>query len=292
MTTDWDPFRTWLLEHELLSRTSARKVVSDLRTLRTRGAAPEAERLVARLTDYRWAWALWADYCAQSGLVNDLRQPERPAKIETHRARRRNREPRRLKEAVSIPLEQWRAFLTVVNADDSRAGRVIDVICASALRVSDVLRTDRAALDEGFARADGITRIRVKGGKDVVYSVLGAEREWSRLHAVLAPGQLVADCVSPRGATGDWTAQGAAYQACRRKLTVLAQEAGVGGRVHLHRLRRTVAVQVGTATGNKLLVKKLLNHGGRQDVTDDYLDEGMALEVAKVLRAVRKKIRG
>lgn len=284
-----ESFRAWLEESEGLSRNTIRKVTTDLRTYRERGAAPEAELQRRRTLDYRYAWALWADYCDQHDVYNDLVEPSLE-RAPTHRRRRKNPEPKRLQEAVSIPIEQWRRFLAVLQRDPSPAARVIDVMCASALRVGDVLRTSRAELDRGFAREDGITRVRVKGDKDLVYSVRGGpEEEWQRLRALLAPRQLVCDRVSPASG-GDWTANGAAYQACRRKLQRLAATAGIADRVHLHRLRRTVLVMTARITGNRWLTQQVAGHEDGS-TTDTYLDEQHAIEVSQALAQVKRETR-
>lgn len=284
-----DRFRAWMIDREKLAITSARKAANDVRTMRDHGTSPPASQMLRkRLRDYRWAWALWADFCESEGRRNRLPPPaELPPEPASHRKRKRRKEPKRLKEAVSIPIELWRPFLRLVEADETTAGRVIDVMCSSALRVSDVLRTDAGVIDAGFAREDGITRIVVKGSKPIVYSVLGAKREWKRLRDRLGEGQLVATAVSK---TDDWTANGAAYQACRRKLHELAAAAGIEDRIYLHRLRRTVALQAGMISGNRFAVQKILNHDS-PETTDGYLDEAAALESAKLLRQVRKKMR-
>lgn len=280
-------FQAWL-EGEGLARTTVRKVTTDLRTYRERGAAPEAELVRKRMLDYRYAWALWADYCEATGRHNDLDEPVLEEQ-HTHRRRKKRREPKRLKEAVSIPLEQWRVFLRAVEADESAPARVIDVMCSSALRIGDVLRTDRGALDRGFKRSDGLTTIEVKGSKPVVISVLGAAEEWQRLRVKMEPDQLVCDLVSPKG-HGDWTANGAAYQACRRKLAQLGAMAQIEDRLHLHRLRRTVAVQAALMTGNRELVQKILRQESGE-TTADYLDESMERDVVAALQAMRQKMR-
>lgn len=288
-------FSAWLVDHEGLSKTTARKAASDVATMRAHGTTPPtSQMLAARLKDYRYAWALYADFCDAEERTCDLAEPPRPPPPPaSHRSRRKKREPKRLKEAVSIPLDAWKRFLRVVEQDPSTPARVIDVLCSSALRVSDVLRTDLRTLRVGFRRPDGICEITVKGDKIVVYSVLGAEEQWRQLHEAakrrkLRPDQILAEAVS----TGsDWDANSAAYQRCRRKLHELAAKAGVEDRVHLHRLRRTVAVQLATSTGNKWLVQKMLSHE-QSATTDIYLDETHALEVAKALREHNRKMRG
>ena len=61
--------------------------------------------------------------------------------------------------------------------------------------------------------------------------------------------------------------------------------------MHLHRLRRTVAVQIATVTGNRWLVQKTLSHDD-YSTTEGYLDETAAIEVAKALREFHRRVRG
>lgn len=293
MTEELVRFRKWLEQHEHLSPTTARKAVSDVQTMRTHGTSPPlSQRPAARYKDYLYAHALWADFCGFEDRRNTLPAPEPPpAPPPTNRRRRRKAEPKRLKEAVSIPDDEWKAFLRVVEADDSPPARVIDVLCSSALRVADVLRTPKSALTAAFGREDGLTIIRVKGGKDILYSVRAAEEEWRRLYALLKkspPSQLVAGIVSR---SNDWTATGAAYKRCDRKLHELSELAGLESRMHLHRLRRTLAVQFRRSTDSRFLTQKLLNHEDGE-TTDTYTDEAYVLEVAKALAEHNRKTRG
>ena len=73
-----EAFAAWLADEQGLARTSVRKAVTDLATLRARGPAPEAELQRRRVGDYRWAWALYADWCDAEGLDNDLPEPVLP----------------------------------------------------------------------------------------------------------------------------------------------------------------------------------------------------------------------
>src|SRR5690349_16909379 len=167
-------FKKWLEQHEKLSTTTARKAMSDVRTMREHGGVPpHSQQLAARYKDYRYAWALWADFCVWEERINTLPEPEKPPAPPPTARRRRRAEGvgKRLREAVSVPVEEWKKFLRIVEADPSMPARVIDVLCSSALRVSDVLRTPKSALTAAFAREDGLTTIHVKGAKPVYYSI-------------------------------------------------------------------------------------------------------------------------
>jgi integrase len=259
-----EAFETWLLDEGAYSRNSARKARRDIATQQEHGPIPpNATRLDKRLIDYRWAWALFDEFCEA------------------------RRKPKRLEEHISIPPKKWRRFLRLVELDPSPPARVIDVMCSTGKRIGDVLRLSTATLDRGFRREDGVTTMRVKGEKPVVICVLGgAETEWRRLRAVLVPGQLVCTAVSKR--CTDWTTSGAAYQRCRRKLKELAQAVGIKDRVHLHRLRRTVAVQAIAAGVTLPIIQKMLDH---EDIktTQLYTDEAMARQVSDAIAQTRRR---
>jgi len=279
-----DRFEAWL-RAEGYAETSITKIRRDVVTMAEHGPQPPNAKSARRIGAYRWAWRAWDDYCAEHELRNGLTEPQVPQQ------RRRRRRGGRVNVAESIPTAEWRAFLAAVAADDRIEARVIDVQCSTALRVGDVLRSSRAALERGFERGDGLTQLEVKGAKPVAVVVRGGpEREWRRLldaleAAGLGPHALVCEAISPRGGV-DWTAQGAAYRRVDRHLKRLAARAGVTGRIYTHRLRRTVAVQAALAGVPRFKIQKLLNHySGR--TTDVYLDEVMAKESAEIAQIVR-----
>ena len=288
-------FRKSLEQREKLSPKTARKAASDVRTMRDHGVLPpQSEQLAARYKDRLYAWKLWADFCDAEGRRNTLKRPEAPlAPPPSNRRRRPGDGHKRLREAVSVPVADWKRFLRVVEGDDTMPGRVIDVLCSSALRIADVLRTPLSSLEEAFAREDGLTVIKVKGGKDIFYSVLAAPREWQRLYETAmranAPvGPCIAQAVSPGSS---WDGNSAAYMRCRRRLQELGRAAGIKDRMHLHRLRRTVAVLFTNETGNLFLTQKLLEHEDAS-TTKIYTDESNTLAVAKAMADFNRKMRG
>lgn len=284
-----DRFAQWLFE-EGYAQTSVLKIRRDVATMTRHGVSepPQARQRIQRLEAYRWAWACFNDFCLATGHTNTLPEPPDPATLRGARRRHRKRK-KRLNPAESIPADQWRALLETVELDETTEGRVIDVICSTALRIGDVLRVSRRALTKGFRREDGITVIEVKGAKPIVISVRGGpEREWTRLYDKLpTEDSLVCSAVSPRAADPrDWTANGPAYRKVLRRLKALGKEAGVEGRIYPHRLRRTVAVQAGVQGVDKFMIQKLLHHDSSR-TTDIYLDETMAREVAEIAGKIR-----
>lgn len=277
-------FDGWL-RAEGYAETTIVKLRRDIATMAEHGPTPPHAKSMQRLEAYRWAWLCWADYCESNGRINTLSEPPKQA-----RTRRRSRRgDKRLNPAESITGKEWRRFLALVEADERIEARVIDVQCSTALRIGDVLRSSRAALEHGFSRDDGITMLEVKNAKPVVVSVRGGpEIEWRRLYTRLAelePDDLVCQAVSPKSGR-DWTAQGAAYRQVDRYLKKLGKLAKVSGRVHTHRIRRTVAVQAALAGVSKFKIQKMLNHYSSK-TTDIYLDEAMAREVAEIAGKLR-----
>lgn len=204
------------------------------------------------------------------------------------RARRLARKARRKREARSIGDAEWQRLVAVIEHDPSTLGAALLVLAQTGLRVGDLLRLPRARLAE--AQDTGRLRLEVKGGEERTLPLDGAPDAWGRLWvAWQGAGNLrtVAWLVAPRG-DGDVSSKGAAYKALARHLGRLADEAEVTGRVHLHRLRRTVGVQALRVTEDVVAVQQLLGHASSQ-TTLGYLDEARPDRVAEVQRQVRAR---
>ena len=118
--------------------------------------------------------------------------------------------------------------------------------------------------------------------------IAGAEDAWERLRPMLGAGYgNVATWVCSRGNGSPEAGQGA-YKAVSRQLSTLAGMAGVSGRVHLHRLRRTVAVRALRATKDVGAVQQLLGHS-HPATTHKYLDEAREDDVAELQRQLNRK---
>lgn len=194
---------------------------------------------------------------------------------------------RRKKVAASIPDADWQRLLDAIEADESPAGRVLDVLAATGLRIGDALRITRKQADE--ARRTGRVVVEVKGGDDRLLPLDGAPRAWARLFEALdaARARNVALLVAPRG-DGDSSSKAGAYKAVERRLKELAEAAGTSGRVYLHRLRRTVGVQALRLTEDTVAVQQLLGHRSHA-TTLGYLDEARPDRVAELQRQVRER---
>jgi integrase len=229
---DLAAFEKWLLRN--YAEASARKIRRDVQAIAAYGPTPPQSTRRQRAADYRWAWRLWADFCEAKGLRNTLPEPARGE-------RQHGRQKRREKPALSLPADSWAVLRKRVRRDDSATGRVLDVLCSTGLRIGDVLRVDEATIAAAMARPDGAAVFELKGAKPVIVSVAGAPKAWARLHEALEPGQRVCDRVGK----GGWQPGRGPYKAVSRALKAHAKAIGLDERsVHLHRSRRTVAVQL------------------------------------------------
>jgi len=192
----------------------------------------------------------------------------------------------RLKPALSIPDEDWRALYAKIP--NTVQGAVVRVMMATGLRIGDVLRLPPKAIREALGRADGLLEVRVKGGKGIVTSVAGARDEWERLLGLCGNAASVARAVAPYG---DGSPEGghAAYQAVRRSLQATGARL-VAGRVHLHRLRRTVTVQALRSGAPLTTVQQMLGHADIR-TTSSYADEtrvDLVTEAQKGIQGFRR----
>lgn len=272
-----DELVLWLQERGY-AQTSITKIARDIVTMTQHGPVPPSSTSTSRRRDFRWAWQLWDEFCKETRRRNKLAEPPEPPKM-------RRRTPRRQKPALSIPETEWSRLEQLVYADPSPAARVLEVMMATGLRVGDVLRTRMAALDEGLAHGE-VIQLEVKTGKLALFPLV--RKPWARLRKTLSSlraDQRVCEGVAKNGV--DWSANGAPYQAVRRKLQSLAFEAGTHTRMHTHRLRRSVGMQMLRAGVPLEHVQRVF---GQEDkaTTERYLDEA-AVDIAARALAQRKR---
>lgn len=270
------------------TQRSVAKLVADIRTMvRTNGQPPEAQRRVKRLKDYRWAFDVWED-CRRDGVALDPLPIERPVVPEApKRGGRRAREPKRVLEAKSMSSEEYEAILAALEADPRPAARVVEIMARTGLRYADVARVQIAPLRTALS-GDGVLKIVVKGDKPVSISLEPARLAWTRV-AELGQGKVrVADVVTGQP-DSDPEANGAAYQRCVRVIKKHGLATHVDGRVHLHRLRRTV--------GNELLrrgasledVQQVFIHDSIKTTERNYADEHRTEQAQRALALLKKR---
>ena len=188
--------------------------------------------------------------------------------------------------AVRVPEAEWRKLVDALSADTRRPEAIVLLLLArTGHRIGDILRLRRQELDAG--RRSGVLQIAVKGGGVLEIPLAGAQDTWDRLSRTwrAGPDDTIALWVSA-GTSDDPEAGAAAYKRCARYLKVLGKRLGLTGRVHLHRLRRTVAVKALSLTRDVHAVQQLLGHRSLQS-TLRYVDELRRDEVEQLQRGLR-----
>jgi len=174
------------------------------------------------------------------------------------------------------------------GADVDPRDATLYVLALTALRVGDVLRLGLP--DVRRALTSGRLHVEAKGGAERILDVEGARPAWESL-AMACRRPTVAEAIAP-ATDANPEADGAAYAAVSRRLRHHARACGLEGRAHLHRLRRTVAVQALRVSGGDVeAVRRLLGHASAQ-TTRMYLDEAMPERDAELTRAVRARFLG
>lgn len=264
------------------TKRSTRKLVLDVQTMvRFGGMPPEAQKVRARLRDYRWAWDVWHDAAGEIGLPPlPIPRPELP---ERERGGRRVREPKRLLEAKAFGSEDFAKLREALILDNRPAAMVLLVMAMTGLRIGDVLRIKAADLRAALA-GDQRLVVMVKGEKPVQVVLVPAFEAWQRLASKCfhAPQTTVADAVV--GTLGcDPEAGGAAYERCRRAIKRHGLKLELDGRVHLHRLRRTVAVELLRAGESLETVQQVLIHENLRTTESSYADEARSEQAAAAM---------
>lgn len=212
-------------------------------------------------------------------------------KLKTRRARQANK--KRKLEARSFSDADWRKLVQAASRDTSPEGATVYVMLCTGLRISDILGLTLRALVDGLR--SGTVLLDTKGGEARALPVEGAPEAWENLAANWKEarpnaflGSTLLQLITPY-ASNDYYSGHPAYKAVAQKLHDLASEAGLEGqRVHLHRIRRTIAVQALRETGDVATVQQLLGHDSIQ-TTMRYLDEARTDDVGALQRKLAKR---
>lgn len=273
---NWQAFYDWLVASGLRPTTASRRMVTARAWYEGRGAG--------RATTANTREAYWR---ASRDLENYQREhnlPLTPTAPKPERARGRAR-PKRALDAVSIDDTGYEALAEALARDTEPASWVVRVLLYTGQRVSDILRTDVHTLTAAFARDDGLLLLTVKGGKTLFTSVHVCPVEWKYILEHAGPAGSLPLWVAPYG-DGSPEAGRAAYQAVARRLRALAAKAGVTGRVHLHRLRRTFIVRSLAAGTPAHKVQQAVGHNDLR-TTMRYSDEVRTDWIQDAARAAR-----
>lgn len=202
---------------------------------------------------------------------------------------RRAKQDKRKREARSIGDAPFAALADVTWHEDSPEAAALSVLYATGLRVGDILAVTSRAIEEGVA--SGYVRLTVKGGDERLLPWAGAPEEWARLRAYFRTADVtrrtVADLLTskPNASTLPGSA---AYQRLHNALKRLAEEAGITDRVHLHRLRRTVAVRALRTTRDLSAVQQMLGHRN-MNTTARYVDEARPEALAGIQQGINPR---
>lgn len=232
---------------------------------------------LGRFVAYATHTGQFADFCAwlaERGVTAPSSAPREKAK-------------RRKLEAVSFGGEDYDKLCDYFEVATEPADRVLRVIASTGLRIGDVLRVPTDVLAVGLEKGErGLLDLEKKGGASITMPIEGAREAWQDLYDSLAEDE--ADTVAawlvdnPSPEAGD-----PAYKHVYRHFRRVAAELGVSGRVHPHRLRRTMAVRALKATDRDLVtVAQMMGHS-TITTTQRYVDELDADRVASVQRKVR-----
>jgi integrase/recombinase XerC len=222
--------------------------------------------------------------------------PELGPLLERHLARERPRKTPRKRPAVSVPDDQWAALDASLEPDDRLAARAIAVIMSTGLRVGDLLRLEYDVLDRA-ARGAAI-ELETKGGKPRLLAWAGTPA-WARLYDAWTVVRLgrrftgrdnLAACICS-SRNDDPEAGACAYKTMVSMLEHHASRAGVAGRVHLHRLRRTVVTQVLRVTKDIHATARMIGHENIQ-TTARYADEPSPEQTAELQREIAARFTG
>lgn len=275
-------FDTWLKAGNYRPGTAAQTLTQFtqiLKAFQRNEPLPEYVRGAARRT------LAWLD--TDKGLAPELREYLVAQKVKPTTKTLRAKPKRRVLESRSFDADDWDRLQAELSASDDVRDRVIECMCVTGIRVGDALRiptveiTKALALTETGQHALAMER---KGGTFVELA-LGVLEPWQRLHRVLVAAQAptVAALLSPTHPSP--LAGDGPYMQIDRRLKHWQRELGLSGRIHTHKIRRTVAIKLYDLTKDVVLVQQGLNNGAQ--ATMKYLDESRASTVADVQRKIR-----
>lgn len=285
MTIDFTRYKAWLVKEAYAERT----IEGQLRDLHTLIEASKTEEYPADLSEYlvplrvkayQYTYKLYNEF-ASATKAPKLAFEYPPDPIVPRALRRKTKQTK--EPITSFSNQEWKALARKLWMDDSPQSHVLRVLMVTGLRVGDVLRIPRTTIEKAFEREDGLITLQLKGGKKVYSAVKGPpEKEWRTLLTGLtnADKENPARYVSQRGTT--WMAS---YMQVRRVFQATCKEIKVEGQHNVHRIRRTVLVQVRKAVGLDFAQRV----GGHKDssTTEIYTNEAQVDVIMKGLGAAR-----
>lgn len=283
MTIDLEDLESWLRDEQKYSeRTVQDTVGSAVGILRRvelgQPPPPGLWTRCRRLVRYAEARGLpWAEEpMLLEGASND-------SALEAQRMGRR-----RQLEAKSFDDAGWRRLAVAIFQHQAREARVLELMMLTSARVADVLRMEKSAIVSALetnrlelvVKSGRRVSVKLKGPEDPLYESLqrtllqwAGEEEPERRRA-----KVVYEWIVPESQARLPIAS--ASKGCYRLLQELGKEQHLHGRIHLHRMRRTIAVQALRIKGDIVAVGQLLGHVAGSKATPVYLDEARLDDVA------------
>ncbi len=202
--------------------------------------------------------------------------------VGVNRRKHRGPKPARKQPVVSFPDGDWDRLREAVSLGDEPEAYVLRVQFLTGYRIGDVLGVQRDRLRA--ALRSGVLQVEVKTGKTIGAPIEGDREVWEALYAAWPKDhETLAMWVCPRAGEGTL----GPYQRVRRYFLALGVELGIDSRVHLHRIRRTIAVKALRETRDIHLVSQLLGHASIAS-TQIYTDELRADDIANLQKRLRE----
>lgn len=276
-------FKEWLEENKYRESTQKR-YIAQLRRAKN-SLSDGVLKLPVSTLDALRCWVKYIENEKPKLNANDQQLLE-IIKNDLEKNKSHGREKKRKLEARSFTVDDLAALSEQIIKDTTPEGYVLHVLLDTGLRIGDILRLPVETIKSGL-RA-GVLPVEVKRGDIVQVPIAGAKEVWWKLYRALkVSGQsTVAWWVCPNG-TGNPEAGYGAYQCVNRRFKELGENVGVHGRVHLHRLRRSFAIDALKHSGDITVVQQALGHRSVTS-TQKYLDEVRIDDVADVQKAIRE----
>jgi integrase len=273
---DRTAFEFWM-KHQGMSPATVR-VLSSMadRWARLEGRVGETTR--KHMKNYALAWKL----AVEAELAPRVKAPVVPPPDVGGARRKRKRQAATDDPRKRSFTDDELARLLAALPEDKPTTAVIRVMEATGLRVADVLRIDLSWLRHALKTPAQPFTYQSKGQIKLATDLRAALPEWRALGKL--EGETVAWAVAP-GGDGDPEAGGSAYQACWKAIGRAGRLAKIEG-AHLHRIRRTVLVQVRRATGSLAMAQQVGGHADI-DTTAGYTREVDTELAARALKARR-----
>jgi len=198
--------------------------------------------------------------------------------------------PGRKLSAESFPERDYHAIIRATAKENKPEAHVLYVLATTGLRIGDVLRIPldhlEVALQSAKQGSKGVLPLERKGGTWIQVPIAGALDAWQRLYEDAQEHENIASYAS-YGSSESPEPGDPAYIRCHRYFKDLGERLSLPGRVHLHRLRRTVAVRGLAATdGDLMAVSQMLGHTSVR-ATERYVDEINVSRVATIQQKIR-----